>query len=351
MQIGIIGKKYTGKTTLFNAITRAGIPTGQGGVDANRAMARVPDPRLERLTSLFSPRRTVPAAVEWVDVPGFAGGVGPEGSRDAVRFLEHARKVDALALVVRCFDGGHGAPDPVAELESLALELALADLQIVENRLERLAKDKGRKGKVENPLEPPLMQRLREQLEADRPLRDLILNVDDQRIVSGFTFLTRKPLMIVLNHAEGATIPEATETAARVAGSQVVTLCASMEEELTQLSPAEAAEFLAEMGIDEPALDLMIRAAYGALHLTTFFTVGEDECRAWAVNTGARAPRAAGVIHSDMERGFIRAEVVAYEDLVTAGSIAATKTAHTWRLEGKNYEVQEGDVLGIRFNV
>ena len=351
MQIGIIGVKFTGKTTLFNTITGAGLPTGQGGVEPHRAIGKVPDPRLERLTAMFKPKRTVHAQVEWVDVPGFQGGAGPDGGREATRFLEHARRVDALAQVVRCFDGGYGAPDPSGELATLALELTLADLQIVENRLERLAKDKQRMGKVANPLEPPLMERFRDQLENDRPLRDLDLNPDERKLASGYAFLTQKPLIVVRNHEEGEPAPAAVVAEAEAAGAAVVALCARVEEELAELDPEEAREFLADLGIAEPALHRMIQASYHALDLQSFFTVGPDECRAWAVRRGATAPEAAGVIHSDLQRGFIRAETTAYEDLVAAGSLAAAKAAHKVRLEGKSYVVQDGDVIEIRFSV
>jgi len=351
VQIGIIGVKFTGKTTLFNVITGAGIPTGQGGVDPHRAVGKVPDPRLDRLTEMFNPKRKINASVEWVDIPGFQAGVGGDGAREATRFLEHGRKVDALAQVVRCFDGGYGPAEPLAELETLSLELALADLQIVENRLEKLAKEKARQGKVTNPLEPPMMERFREQLENDRPLRDLDLNPDEMRMASGYTFLTRKPLIVVFNLAEGEEAPAEAVAAARAAGSEVVSLCATMEEELAELDPVDAQEFLTDLGIEEPATARMIRAAYAALDLQSFFTVGPDECRAWPVRRGSTAPVAAGVIHSDLQRGFIRAEVTPYADLVEAGSMAAAKAANKVRLEGKAYEVQDGDILEIRFSV
>ena len=351
MQIGIIGVKFTGKTTLFNVITGAGLPTGQGGVDTHRAVGKVPDPRLDLLTEMFNPKRKVNASVEWVDIPGFQAGIGTDGAREATRFLEQGRKVDALAQVIRCFDGGYGTPDPMGELETLALELSIADLQVVENRLEKLEKEKARMGKVANPLEPPMMMRLKEQLENDRPLRDLELNPDEVKMASGYTFLTQKPLIVVFNCAEGEEAPAEVAAAARAAGAEVVSVCATMEEELAELDPAEAQEFLTDMGISEPATGLMIRASYGALNLQSFFTVGPDECRAWPVRRGSTAPVAAGVIHSDLQRGFIRAEVTAYDDLVAAGSLAAAKVAHKVRLEGKAYEVRDGDILEIRFSV
>lgn len=351
MQIGIIGFKFTGKTTLFNVITGAGQSTGVGGVDLHLAVGKVPDPRLDSLTAIFNPKRQINASVEWVDIPGFQGGAGASGGRESNKFLEHGRKVDALAQVVRCFGGGYGDPDPVGELESMALEMALADLEIVENRLEKLEKEKTRMGKVANPLEPPMMTRFKEQLENDKPLRDLDLNPDEVKMASGYTFLTQKPLIAVLNHAEGEAGPAEAIAAAKAMGAEVVSLCASVEEELAELDEADVAEFLADLGITERASNLMIRAAYGALNLQSFFTVGEDECRAWAVRKGATAPEAAGAIHSDLQRGFIRAEVTAYDDMISAGGLAAAKAANTVRLEGKAYEVQDGDIMEIRFSV
>ena len=351
MQVGIIGLKFTGKTTLYNAVTGAGIPTGQGGVDPHRAIGQVPDPRLDFLHQQYLPRRKVNAQVEWVDIPGFQAGPSTDGDREAIRFLEHGRKVDALAQVVRCFDAGFGPPDPVHEIETLALELALADLQIVENRLDKLIKDKQKIGKLDNPQEPDLLERFRTQLERDRPLRELELHADEVKIAAGFRFLTQKPLIYVLNHGEGAEPQSQAETTANRAGGEVVTICAKMEEELAELSPDEAAEFLNDLGISEPALSRMIRAAYTTLNLQSFFTIGKDEVRAWNVPKGTKAPEAAGVIHTDMERGFIRAVVVAYEDFFSCGDMAAAKQANKVREEGKNYVVQDGDIIEIRFNV
>jgi ribosome-binding ATPase len=351
VQVGIIGLKFTGKTTLFNVITGLRLPVGQGGVEPHRAMGTVPDPRLDHLSSLYRPRRTTHAQIEWVDVPGFAADPGFGGQREATRFLEHARRVDALALVVRCFDGGYGAPDPAGELTTVALELILADLQIVERRLERIQKERRLKGKLEQPLEPALMERFRRHLEAERPLREVALTPDEARLVAGYTFLTRKPLIAVLNHAEGEA-PDA-ELVDRAGGdaSAVVALCAAVEVELADLDPAEAPDYLAALGVSEPAAHRMIRAAYQALDLDSFFTVGPDECKAWTVPRGSPAPTAAGVIHSDLERGFIRAEVCAYHDLRAAGSHAAAKAAGKVRLEGKGYTVQDGDIIEIRFSV
>ncbi len=351
MQIGILGVKFTGKTTLFNVITGAGLPTGQGGVDPHVAVGKVPDLRLEVLSKMFNPKRKIPTSVEWVDIPGFQAGVGTDGAREATRFLEHGRRVDAMAQVVRCFDGGFGTPDPQGDLETLSMELALADLQVVENRLEKLTKEKERMGKHSNPLEPPMFERFRDQLENECPLRDLEMNPDEEKMAAGYAFLTAKPMIAVFNLEEGQEPPADAIQAAEKTGAQVVCLCATMEEELAELDPEDAKEFLDDLGIEEPAMNLMIQASYSALNLQSFFTVGPDECRAWPVRKGSFAPEAAGVIHSDLQRGFIRAEVVGYEDMIEAGSWAAAKAANKMRLEGKNYQVQDGDILEIRFSV
>jgi len=351
VQVGIIGLKFTGKTTLYNVISGAGVPTGQGGVDPHRAMGTVPDPRVDALSAMYEPKRTIHAQIEWVDCPGFEPGPGMDGAREATRFLEHARRAAALALVVRGFDGGYGTPDPEGELITVSLELILADLSIVEKRLEKLLKEQRLKIKMENPQEPALFQRFKEQLENERPLRELELNPDERKACSGYTFLTLKPLMVVINHGEGEEPSEDVLAAAREAGAETVTLCAQVEEELAELDPEDAQEFLADLGIEEPAAHRMIRASYAALDQHSFFTVGPDECRAWTIRRGALAPTAAGAIHSDLERGFIRAEVCAYDDLMAAGSHSAAKAAGHVRLEGKSYEVKDGDVIEIRFNV
>jgi ribosome-binding ATPase len=350
MQIGIIGFKYTGKSTLFNAITGAGIPTGQGGIDPHLAVARIPDPRLDTLSKMFNPKRTIHASVEWVDVPGFEPSAGAQSPGDGRRFLEHARRVDALAFVVRCFEDGQSDPDPIDEIDTLGLELVLADLQIIESRIERLEKDMSRKGKVEFPLEPPLMEKFRAELAEGKPLRGLDLNADELKLSSGFSLLTLKPMFIVMNGDEDG-VADALMAEARESGAEVVDLCAKVEEELSELPEEERLEFLADLGIEEPAAHRLIRSAYRSLGLQSFFTVGEDECRAWTVKENAFAPEAAGVIHSDLQRGFIRAETCTYDDLVEEGGLAQVKKANKMRLEGKSYQVKDGDVLNIRFNV
>ncbi len=349
MEVGIVGFKFTGKTTLFNAITGLQAPVGQGGVEPNRAVAPVPDPRLDRLSDMFRPRKTTPAAVGWVDVPGFATG-GADGRRESTRFLEHARRVDALLQVVRGFENGQGPVDPAREIADLALELVVADLQVVENRLERLAGDRRKGAGGGGPLEAPMLERFRVQLEAEQPLGALALSPDEERLAAGYAFLTRRPRIVVLNVPEEGVDPSLL-AAARGAGVEVVDLCARLEAEIAQLPVAERGEFLSGLGIVEPALARTVRAAYGALGLHSFFTVGEDECRAWTIRRGALAPEAAGVIHSDLERGFIRAEVCAYDELVAAGGLSEVKRANAMRLEGRAYEMRDGDVVNFRFSV
>ncbi len=349
MEIGIVGMKFTGKTTLFNAITGQRVAVGAGDVEPHRAAAPVPDPRLDRLAAMFRPRKITPASVGWVDVPGFAAG-GSEARREATRFLEHGRRVDVLVQVVRGFTNGHGPVDPAREIDDLAAELVLADLLVVENRLERLAGDRRKGAQAGNPLEAPLLERCRARLAEGLPLRGLDMSPDDRRLVAGFAFLSLKPRIAVLNVAEEG-IDAAHLAAARATGAEVVDLCARLEAEIAELPAVERAEFLAHLGIAEPALARTVRAAYRALGLHSFFTVGEDECRAWTVRQGALAPEAAGAIHSDLERGFIRAEVCAYDELVAAGGLAEAKRASAMKLEGKSYVVRDGDVLNIRFSV
>lgn len=351
MRIGIIGLKYTGKTTLFNVITRSDLPTGQGGVEPHRAMGIVPDPRLDHLASLYRPRRITHAQIEWVDVPGFVPDPGFGDHREATRFLEHARRVDALALVVRCYDGGLGEPDPSGELVTVILELIVADLQIVERRLEKLRKERRLKGRLDQPLELDLLERFQRHLEGERSLRRLALSDGEHRLICGYGLLTLKPLIVVLNHGE-ADPPDAGVLAeGGQAADAVVMLCAAAEQELANLDPQDVPQYMEALGVTELAAPCMVTAAYRALGQVTFFTVGSDECKAWTVPRGAPAPAAAGVVHSDMERGFIRAEVCAYDDLLAAGNHAAAKVAGKVRLEGKGYEVQDGDIIEIRFNV
>lgn len=365
MDVGIIGLAQAGKTTVFNAVTRGKAQTGFGAAhEPNIGVVKVPDPRLDTLAAMFRPKKVTPAEIRYVDFPPagahFGKGEGPGGA-----FLNEVRRVDALIHVVRAFQNpavphSEGGIDPARDIAILELELAFADLAVIERRLERLEAElravrAGERGAGER--ERALLVRLKAALEAERPLRALDLSDEEERLIAGFRFLTRKPMLILLNVGEeDIAHREAIEAEyrARFAGphTDVAALCGKLEMELLELSPEEAAEYRRALGLgEETGLNRAIRLSYRLLGLISFFTVGPDECRAWTVEAGATAQRAAGKIHSDMERGFIRAEVIRYEDLVAAGSEAEARRRGLMRTEGKGYIVQDGDVLHILFNV
>ncbi len=361
METGIVGLPLSGKTTLFNLLTRSSAETGftPGKKAVNLGISRVPDPRLDRLSEIWNPKKTTPATIRYVDVAGVERAAGREGLSGEA--LTHLKNTDALLVVVRAFDSDEvphpaGSVDPLRDLQELDGEFLLSDLIIVENRLERIARQMKGKADRDLVLEKELLERCREVLEADRPLRDEAFRPDEDKVLRGFQFLTRKPLVIALNLGEddlaraGAFVGP---VAGRWDGPSVVTthLCATIEQEISELSAEDARAFLDDLGIETAATDRIIRATYGLLGLISFFTMGEDECRAWTVRKGARAPEAAGTIHTDLERGFIRAEVVPYDAFVAAGSLAACRDQGVLRVEGKEYEVRDGDILNIRFNV
>ena len=321
--IGLVGVPFSGKSTLFTALTRAGSHGGQ----ANVAVVSVPDPRLAVLAAMERSRRTVPAQVRFVDVPG---GVS------SAQGLAKLREVDALAVVVRCFGVDR---DPTQELTDVNGELLLADLAVVESALDKAMKRaKGRPGP-----EVDALRRANEALEAERPLRDAGLLDEELVHLRPIAPLTLKPEVVVANLEEGDQPP------ADLAGA--VSVYASIEAETAEMEADEARALLEEFGVSEPGLERVIAAGYGALNLITFLTTGEDETRAWQVRRGATAPEAAGAIHTDLQRGFIRAEVIPYDELVAAGSMEAAKAAGKVRVEGKGYLVKEGDVLHVRFAV
>jgi ribosome-binding ATPase len=321
--IGLVGVPFSGKSTLFTALTRAGSHGGQ----ANVAVVPVPDPRLGVLTEMERSKKTVPAQVRFVDVPG--GTSSAQG-------LAKLRESDALAVVVRCFGAD---PSPARELADVRSELLLADLAVVESALEKgLKRAKGRPGP-----DVDALQRAKDALDAERPLRDA--GLDDQELahLKGIAALTLKPEVVIANLEEGDALPDEL--------NEAVGVYASIEAETTEMEPEEARALLEEFGVSEPGLERVIAAGYGALDLITFLTTGDDETRAWEVRRGARAPEAAGAIHTDLERGFIRAEVISYDELVAIGSMDAAKAAGKLRVEGKDYVVQEGDILHVRFAV
>ncbi len=361
---GIVGLPNVGKSTLFNAITQAGAESANYPfctIDPNVGIVEVPDHRLEKLTTLVKPKKTVPTAFEFTDIAGIVEGAS-KGEGLGNKFLSHIRQVDAISHVVRCFDDSDithvsGSVDPIRDIEVINLELILADLESVEKRAVKTAKMAKTKDK-EAMKEHAVLEKLLAAFEAEKPARSVDLTKEEKEVVKSFQLLTMKPVLYVANVSEEDLLSEEdnehvkkVKEFAEKEGSEVITVCAKIEEEIAELDGDEKAEFLKELGIEESGLDKLIRAAYRLLGLETYFTAGEQEVRAWTIPSGTKAPQAAGVIHSDFERGFIRAEVVSYDDLVAAGSMTAAKEAGKVRLEGKDYIVQDGDVIYFRFNV
>ena len=356
MQMGILGLPKAGKTTLFNLLTASVESTDKfaRSRDAHVGVAQVPDARLVRLRDLFRPRRYTPATVEFVDVPGMQKGQG-----SANLDLDKLREVDALVHVVRCFEDDElehveGSIDPARDVADIDLELIFADLELVERRLERLAKSVKRGLKPEEARERDLLQgTLVPALEGETPLREVALSDDDEKRLRGFQLLSAKPLLVVLNVGEADLSKDAGAIlgAALGAATRTVVMSAPIEQEIAQLPAEDAAVFLEDLGLAEPSVDRVIRASYELLGRISFFTVGEDEVRAWTIRKGTHAREAGGAIHSDIERGFIRAETVGSDLLLARGTLASCRDQGELRLEGKDYEVQDGEVVHFRFNV
>ena len=346
MKAGLVGYSQSGKTTLFNALTGLHKGGGGGRAQVNLGAIKVPDARIDALSAIFKPRKTTYAEMQFVDVPGPAG----KGTGLDAEALKALAGVDSFCLVVRGFPSADGTPaDPERELRDFEAELVLYDLALVEKRLDRLRKEQ-HKGTGEF----HELERLHAQLDDAKPLRTMRWSDAEEKELVQFALLSRRPLLVVLNVGEDAAAappPPAVEAVARERGSDVLSLCAAVEAEISELAPAEQPEFLASLGLAEPAQARFIRAAYQMLDLISFFTVGEDEVRAWPIRRGDRAPRAAGRIHSDLERGFIRAEVVHYDDFMALGSESKARQEGKLRLEGKEYVVRDGDILNIRFAV
>jgi GTP-binding protein YchF len=349
VKAGLTGFGGAGKTTVFNALTGLHAETGgAGGERPNLGVIKVPDARVDRLAEIFEPKKTTYAEVSFVDFPPPRNAPQKRAvlTPDVVAQL---RDVDALVEVVRGFPDLAGAPPtPVADLEAFGAELLLADLGVVEKRLERLKKEKGQER------ERALLERVQAALEEGKPLRLLPLAAEERAQLAGFAFLTLRPLLVVLNVTESeaaAPLPEEVAARAKAEGAEALALSAKVEAELADLEPDDRGAFLADLGLTAGARERFIRASYALLDLISFFTTGEDECRAWPVRRGTTALKAAGKVHSDIERGFIRAEVVSYDDFARLGSEARCREAGKLRLEGKEYVVQDGDIIHFRFAV
>jgi len=352
MKLGIIGFPQSGKTTLFNALTRGHAPTtaSAGRVEVHTAVVDVPDRRVDSLSEMFKPRKTIYAKVTYADIAGLDSGAARNGF--AGPLLNQLTQMDGLIHVVRCFADDNvphpsGNVDPGRDIASMDAELLLNDLIAVERKLERLTEErkKGGADKVLNERQTALFTRLHEILSAEKPLRGVEVSAEEEKHLSGFGLLTRKPLLVLLNLGEGQAAPQVGTD------SPVVALQGKLEMEIAQLPPDDASVFMQEYGITELSLNRMITASYDLLDQQSFFTVGEDEVRAWTTRRSATAVEAAGEIHTDLQRGFVRAEVVAFADLLELGGMVEAKAKGRLRLEGKEYIVKDGDIVHIRFNV
>jgi GTP-binding protein YchF len=356
MRLGIIGLPQSGKTTLFNALTRGDQPTTMSGgrFEVHTGVVDVPDERVDKLSAMFKPQKTIYAKVTYADIAGLEGGGSKSGISGAL--LNQLNQMDGFVHVVRAFESSAvphpaGSVDPRRDIAAMDSELLINDLIAVERKQERLAEERkkgGGRDKIVIEREIALFERLRETLSADTPLRDLDISVEDERSLAGYGFLTRKPILVLLNLSDGQTPPQISYSHT---ASRMVALQGKLEMELAQLAPDEAEIFMGEYGIEELGLQRVIGLSYDLLGLQSFFTVGEDEVRAWTVRRGAPAVEAAGVIHTDLSKGFIRAEVVAYTDLISLGGMAEARGKGKLRLEGKEYVVQDGDIMHVRFNL
>lgn len=353
MKLGIIGLPQSGKTTIFNALTRGDTPTtaSAGRIEVHNAVVDVPDPRVDKLSSMFNPKKTIYARVTYADIAGLEGGASSQSGISG-QLLNQLTQMDGFLLVVRAFaadDVPHpaGSVDSRRDVESMLGELLLNDLISVERKLERLTEErkKGGTDKTLNERQTALFTRLHEALEAGTPLRKVEVSAEEEKELASFGLLSRKPILTVFNLGEGDQSPQIQLDHPSVA------LMGKLEMEIAQLPPDDAAVFMQEYGIQELSLSRMIKLSYDLLQLQSFFTVGEDEVRAWTVKRGASAVEAAGAIHTDLQRGFVRAEVVAYDDLISLGGMNEAKAKGKLRLEGKEYTVQDGDILHVRFNI
>ena len=361
LQCGIVGLPNVGKSTLFNALTKAGIAAENYPfctIEPNTGIVELPDPRLDQLASIVSPERIMPATVEFVDIAGLVAGAS-KGEGLGNQFLANIRETDAIVNVVRCFEDENvvhvnGRVDPLADIETIATELALADLAGVEKQLAKAIKP-ARAGDKEAARVVAVLEKCQAELNLAKPIRGLDLSPEEWALLRQFFFITAKPAMYVANVAESGfeNNPhlDKLKSFAQTQGAPVVAICAAVEAEIADMPDEDKQVFLSDMGMDEPGLNRVIRAAFSLLGLQTYFTAGVKEVRAWTVRIGATAPQAAGVIHTDFERGFIRAEVIGFNDYIACKGEQGAKEAGKMRLEGKDYVVKDGDVMHFRFNV
>ncbi|MFT7406051.1 redox-regulated ATPase YchF [Zhongshania sp.] len=358
---GIVGLPNVGKSTLFNALTNAGIDAANFPfctIEPNSGIVMVPDPRLHALTEIVKPERVMPATMEFVDIAGLVAGAS-KGEGLGNKFLANIRETDAIAHVVRCFEDDNiihvaNKIDPAADIEIINTELALADMESIDKQLQKVARV-ARSGDKEATILKNLFEKLLAHLDQGKPVRSLALDSDELARANTLHLLTIKPTMYIANvNEEGFENNPHLDIVRAIAaedGAIVVPICNKLESEIAELNEDEKAEFLADLGMEEPGLDRVIRAGYQLLGLQTYFTAGVKEVRAWTIPVGATAPQSAGVIHTDFEKGFIRAEVIAYNDFIQYKGEQGTKDAGKWRLEGKDYVVKDGDVVHFRFNV